>query len=116
MWLTGIINIFALVPLSITFLKYYISILSQLPSWACAFKVRRAGITDHQGVLEFLLSSPVHSPVPYCLYPEDGTLTSGAREGTSPENQGNFSTTRLEAHSEVRTLYKQDAYTHTLKQ
>lgn len=61
-------------------------------------------MVEQRSVLEFLISSPVRSPVPYCLYPEDGLLLSGTEDGSSPENQGNYTTTRLEAGNQVRTL------------
>ncbi|XP_075902331.1 prolyl endopeptidase-like [Nelusetta ayraudi] len=73
---------------------------TQLPPWACAFQVKRCSIADRQDVFEFLLSSPAHSPVPYCLYPEEGILMSGTGDKSFPENRGNYSTTRLEAPSE----------------
>uniref|UniRef100_UPI003AAD8D24 prolyl endopeptidase-like n=1 Tax=Centroberyx gerrardi TaxID=166262 RepID=UPI003AAD8D24 len=77
----------------------------QLPSWACAIETKRPGLADHHSVLEFLISSPVHPPVPYRLYPKDRLLLLGTEEdGTSPENQGNYITTRLEARSQDDTL------------
>lgn len=79
------------------------SVLPQLPPWACAFRVKRCGVADRQDVFEFLLSSPAHSPVPYCLYPEEGILMSGTGDKSLPENGGNYSPTRLEAPSEVGT-------------
>ncbi|KAA8583586.1 hypothetical protein FQN60_014794 [Etheostoma spectabile] len=76
----------------------------QLPSWACAIQTKKPGMADQHSVLEFLISSPVHFPVPYCLYPEDGLLLSGTEDGSSPENQGNYTTTRLEACNQDGTL------------
>ncbi|XP_056291507.1 prolyl endopeptidase-like isoform X2 [Pseudoliparis swirei] len=76
----------------------------QLPSWACAIQTKKPGVADQRSAFEFLISSPVHFPVPYCLYPEDGLLLSGTKDGTSPESQGNYSTTRLEACSQDGTL------------
>ncbi|KAI3363378.1 hypothetical protein L3Q82_011996, partial [Scortum barcoo] len=76
----------------------------QLPSWACAIKTKRPDMADQRSVFEFLISSPVHSPVPYCLHPEDGLLLPGPKDGSSPENQGNYTTTRLEACNHDGTL------------
>uniref|UniRef100_UPI0037E8CC89 prolyl endopeptidase-like n=1 Tax=Semicossyphus pulcher TaxID=241346 RepID=UPI0037E8CC89 len=75
----------------------------QLPSWACAIQTKNPGVADQRGVLEFLISSPVGSPVPYCLHPEEGLLLSGTEDGSPPENQGNYTTTCLEAPSQDGT-------------
>ncbi|XP_018552551.1 prolyl endopeptidase-like isoform X1 [Lates calcarifer] len=74
----------------------------QLPPWACAIETKKPGLAEQREVLEFLISSPVHPPVPHCLYPEDGLLLSG--DGSSLENQGNYTTTRLKACSQDGTL------------
>lgn len=76
----------------------------QLPSWACAIKTKKPGLADQQNMLEFLISSPVHPPVPYCLHPENGLLLSGTGDGSSPENQADYITTRLEACSQDGTF------------
>ncbi|XP_067466635.1 prolyl endopeptidase-like isoform X1 [Thunnus thynnus] len=76
----------------------------KLPSWACAIENKRPGLADQRSVFEFLISSPVHPPVPYCLYPEDGLLLSGTEDGPSPEKHSNYITTRLEACSQDGTL------------
>ncbi|XP_076600019.1 prolyl endopeptidase-like isoform X2 [Chaetodon auriga] len=76
----------------------------QLPSWACAIKTKKPDMADKCTVLEFLISSPVHSPVPYCLYPKDGLLLSVTKDGSSPENQGDYTTTRWEACNQDGTL------------
>lgn len=89
------------------------SVLSQLPPWACAFQVKRCSIAERQDVFEFLLSSPAHSPVPYCLYPEEGILVSGTGDESFPEDRGNYSTTRLEAPSEVGANFTSLTHTHT---
>ncbi|XP_029377377.1 prolyl endopeptidase-like isoform X2 [Echeneis naucrates] len=75
----------------------------QIPSWACTIQTKKPGLADQGKVLEFLISSPVHPPVPYCLYPEDGLLLSGTENGSS-EHQGNYITTRMEACSQDGTL------------
>ncbi|KAF0027113.1 hypothetical protein F2P81_019854 [Scophthalmus maximus] len=75
-----------------------------LPSWACAIETKKPGLADESKVLEFLLSSPVHPPVPYCLYLEDGLLLSGTEDGSFPVNRGNYTTRRLEACSQDHTL------------
>lgn len=77
---------------------------SKLPSWACAVQTKKPDLADQRSVFEFLISSPVHLPVSFCLHPEDGLLLSDTEERSSPENQGNYTTTRLEACSQVRTL------------
>nr|XP_061821369.1 prolyl endopeptidase-like isoform X1 [Nerophis lumbriciformis] len=75
----------------------------QLPSWACSVESKRPGLADQQGVLEFLISSPAHPPVSYCLYPEEGLLLPAP--ACSPENQGSaISTMRLQACSQDGTL------------
>ncbi|XP_072246795.1 prolyl endopeptidase-like isoform X2 [Leuresthes tenuis] len=76
----------------------------QLPRWACAIETKRPGLEDQQNVLEFLISSPVRAPVSYCLYPENGLLSSGTEDGSFPEEQAKFITTRLEACSQDGTL------------
>nr|XP_020505892.1 prolyl endopeptidase-like [Labrus bergylta] len=75
----------------------------ELPSWACAITTKKPSIADPRGVLEFLISSPVCPPVPYGLHVEDGLLLSGTENGSSPENQDNYTTTRLEARSQDGT-------------
>ncbi|XP_047458663.1 prolyl endopeptidase-like [Mugil cephalus] len=76
----------------------------ELPSWACAIETKKPGLADQQNVLELLISSPVHPPVPYCLHLEKRLLLSGTGDESSPENQANFTTTRLEARSQDDTL------------
>ncbi|XP_071336257.1 prolyl endopeptidase-like isoform X2 [Trachinotus anak] len=76
----------------------------ELPSWACAIETKKPGLADQGKVLEFLISSPVHPPVPYSLYPEDGLLLAGTEDRSSPENQPNYTTTHLEACSQDGTL------------
>ncbi|MEQ2222194.1 hypothetical protein ILYODFUR_023533 [Ilyodon furcidens] len=76
----------------------------QLPSWACAIETKKPGLADQQGVLEFLLSSPVHPPVPYSLDPGKGLLLSDAGNQTYLESQDKYITTRLEACSQDGTL------------
>uniref|UniRef100_A0A3Q4MQP9 Prolyl endopeptidase n=1 Tax=Neolamprologus brichardi TaxID=32507 RepID=A0A3Q4MQP9_NEOBR len=75
-----------------------------LPSWACAIKTKKPSLADQQNMLEFLISSPVHPPVPYCLHPENELLLSGTEDGSSPENQADYITTRLEACSQDGTF------------
>ncbi|XP_023134272.2 prolyl endopeptidase-like isoform X1 [Amphiprion ocellaris] len=75
-----------------------------LPSWTCALETKKPGLAEKQNVLEFLISSPVHPPVPYCLYPENGLLLSATGDGSSPENLDNYMTTRFEACSQDGTL------------
>uniref|UniRef100_A0A7N6B7Y3 Prolyl endopeptidase n=1 Tax=Anabas testudineus TaxID=64144 RepID=A0A7N6B7Y3_ANATE len=72
----------------------------QLPSWACAIETKKAALADQRNVLEFLISSPVHPPVSYCLYPEDRLLS----PRTGVENPSNYTTTRLQACSQDGTL------------
>ncbi|KAG7512974.1 prolyl endopeptidase-like [Solea senegalensis] len=75
-----------------------------LPSWACAIETKKPGLADKLEALEILISSPVHPPVPYCLYPEDGLLLSHSEDGFSPENQDNNTITRLQACSQDGAL------------
>lgn len=56
-------------------------------------------MADHEGVFEFLISSPVHAPVSYRLNPKVGLLATDTQE-----RQDNIITTRLQACSKVRTL------------
>ncbi|XP_028324862.1 prolyl endopeptidase-like isoform X2 [Gouania willdenowi] len=76
----------------------------QLPSWTCAIESRKPGLADQQDLIQFLISSPFHPPLPFCLYPERGLLLSGTEEGSSLDNQDRFITTRLEACSRDGTL------------
>ncbi|XP_069549094.1 prolyl endopeptidase-like [Brachyistius frenatus] len=76
----------------------------QLPSWACTIETRKPGLADQQNEFEFLISSPVQPPVPYCLYPENGMLLSGTEDGSSPDSQVSYITTRLEACSQDGSL------------
>ncbi|XP_034093995.1 prolyl endopeptidase-like [Gymnodraco acuticeps] len=76
----------------------------QLPSWACTIQTKKPGMGDRGSVLEFLISSPVHTPMPYSLSPEDGLLLSGFKDGSSPGAQGRITTTRLEACNQDGTL------------
>lgn len=61
-------------------------------------------MAGRESVFEFLMSSPVHSPVSCRLNPAVGLLATDTEDGLSPESQGNILTTRLEACSEVTTL------------
>uniref|UniRef100_A0A3P8RV63 Prolyl endopeptidase n=1 Tax=Amphiprion percula TaxID=161767 RepID=A0A3P8RV63_AMPPE len=66
-------------------LLYISTLILKLPSWTCALETKKPGLAEKQNVLEFLISSPVHPPVPYCLYPENGhteTLSGGKEDGT----------------------------------
>ncbi|XP_042357627.1 prolyl endopeptidase-like [Plectropomus leopardus] len=72
----------------------------QLPCWACSIQTKTPGLADQRSVFEFLISSPVRPPMPYCLYPADGLLLSGTKDGSPPEMQGGYTTTRLEACSQ----------------
>lgn len=83
---------------------FYSVFVPKLPSWACAVETKKPGLADHQDEFEFLLSSPVHSPEPYTLYPKKGLLLSGTGNISSPENRAKYITTRLEACSQVRTF------------
>lgn len=56
-------------------------------------------MAEQESVFEFLISSPVHSPVSYCLHPKVGLL-----ETDTQARQDNIITTRLQACSNVRTL------------
>ncbi|KAE8280850.1 Prolyl endopeptidase-like [Larimichthys crocea] len=85
----------------------------QLPSWACAIEIKKAGMAEQDSMLEFLISSPVRPPVPYRLYLEDGRLISGTKDGSSPGNHSNYTTTRLEACSQDGTLVPVTLF-HTL--
>ncbi|XP_011601454.2 prolyl endopeptidase-like [Takifugu rubripes] len=75
----------------------------QLPSWACSIKPKRPDMAQQEHVFEFLISSPVHSPVSCCLYPEVGLLATDTEGELSPESQDNIITTRLEARSKDGT-------------
>lgn len=68
-------------------------------------------MAEQERVFEFLISSPVHSPVSCCLYPEVGLLVTDTEDGLSPERQDNIITTRLEARSKVRALVIQQSCT-----
>ncbi|XP_037829557.1 prolyl endopeptidase-like isoform X2 [Kryptolebias marmoratus] len=76
----------------------------QLPSWAFAIETKKPGLAGQQDVLEFLLSSPVHPPVPFSLCPKKGLLLSGSGNESSPESRAKWITTRLEACSQDGTL------------
>lgn len=79
-------------------------LIPKLPSWACFIETKNLGLADQSKAFEFLISSPVHPPVPHCLYPEDGLLLSDTEDRWSPEKQSNYTTTHLEACSQVRAL------------
>ena len=85
------------------------TLVPQLPTWACAIETKRPGLADQCKVLELLISSPVHPPVPYCLYPEDGLLLPVTEDGSVRENKDDYATARLEACSQVR----RHMHTHT---
>ncbi|XP_014326176.1 prolyl endopeptidase-like [Xiphophorus maculatus] len=76
----------------------------ELPSWACAIETKKPGLADRQNVLEFLLSSPVHPPVPFSLDPEKGLLLSDPGTQTNSESHHKSVTTRLKACSQDGTL------------
>nr|XP_015800107.2 prolyl endopeptidase-like isoform X2 [Nothobranchius furzeri] len=75
-----------------------------LPPWACAFESKKPGLADQQDVFDFLLSSPVHPPVPHVLYPKEGLLLSGSGNDSYPNNQAKYITTHLEVCSQDGTL------------
>ncbi|CAJ1067083.1 prolyl endopeptidase-like [Xyrichtys novacula] len=75
----------------------------ELPSWACAITIKKPSMADQSAVFQFLISSPVCPPVPYNLYPEDGLLLCSTKDGSSPENQNNYTTTRLKVCSQDGT-------------
>ncbi|KAM4599033.1 prolyl endopeptidase-like isoform 2-T2 [Fundulus diaphanus] len=72
----------------------------QLPPWACAIETKKPVLADQQDVLEFLLSSPVHPPVPYALDPGKGLVLSDAGNQTDAKSQDKYITTRLKACSQ----------------
>uniref|UniRef100_A0A087XZ18 Prolyl endopeptidase n=1 Tax=Poecilia formosa TaxID=48698 RepID=A0A087XZ18_POEFO len=76
----------------------------ELPSWACSIETKKPGLADRQDVLEFLLSSPVHPPVPFSLDPEKGLLLSDPGTQTHSESHDKYVTTRLKACSQDGTL------------
>ncbi|KAK2921679.1 prolyl endopeptidase-like [Channa argus] len=92
--------ILIIVPLTHTKEAYILN----FPSWASAINTNRPGLADQHSVLKFLISSPVHPPVPYHLYTEDRLLFPVTEDGSFLENQGNYNTTRLEACSKDGTL------------
>lgn len=61
-------------------------------------------MAEQESVFEFLISSPVHSPVSYRLHAKVGLLATDAQE-----RQDNVITTRLQACSKVRTLLIQES-------
>lgn len=75
----------------------------QLPSWACSIRAKRPDVAEQESVFEFLISSPVHAPASYRLYPKVGLLATDTQE-----RQDNIITTRLQACSKVRTLLIQE--------
>ncbi|KAM3605618.1 uncharacterized protein V6R79_002085 [Siganus canaliculatus] len=74
-----------------------------LPSWACAIKSKKPDVGNQCNEFEFLISSPVHSPVPCRLHPEEGLLLSGTKDGATSEKHGRFTITRLESCSQDGT-------------
>uniref|UniRef100_A0A3P9N657 Prolyl endopeptidase n=1 Tax=Poecilia reticulata TaxID=8081 RepID=A0A3P9N657_POERE len=76
----------------------------ELPSWACSIETKKLGLADRQDVLEFLLSSPVHPPVPFSLDPEKGLLLSDSGTQAHSESHDKYITTRLKACSQDGTL------------
>ncbi|XP_061600921.1 prolyl endopeptidase-like isoform X2 [Cololabis saira] len=76
----------------------------ELPVWACAIETKSSGLADQQNGLKFLISSPVHEPMPYCLYPENGLLLSEFGNGSTAEKEAEYITTRFEACSQDGTL------------
>uniref|UniRef100_A0A3B5M0V2 Prolyl endopeptidase n=1 Tax=Xiphophorus couchianus TaxID=32473 RepID=A0A3B5M0V2_9TELE len=76
----------------------------ELPSWACAIETKKPGLADRQNVLEFLLSSPVHPPVPFSLDPEKRLLLSDPGTQTNSESHHKYVTTRSKACSQDGTL------------
>ncbi|KAM9364107.1 prolyl endopeptidase-like [Pholidichthys leucotaenia] len=91
----------ALIVVSLTHPKE--AYIIQLPSWACAIEIKDPDLAEQQNLLEFSISSPVHPPASYRLYPKKGLLLSGTEDRSSPENL-NYITTRLEACSQDGTL------------
>ncbi|XP_015233660.1 PREDICTED: prolyl endopeptidase-like [Cyprinodon variegatus] len=76
----------------------------QLPSWACAIETKKPGLADQQDVFEFLLSSPVHPPVPFSLDLRKGLLLSATGKQAFSKSQEKYFTTRLQACSQDGTL------------
>uniref|UniRef100_A0A1A7XAG4 Prolyl endopeptidase n=2 Tax=Iconisemion striatum TaxID=60296 RepID=A0A1A7XAG4_9TELE len=95
-------NQFSLIVIPLTHPKEPYTV--QLPPWACAVESKKPGLAVQQDVLDFLLSSPVHPPVPHVLYPKEGLLLSGSGNDSYPDNQAKYITTHLEACSQDGTL------------
>lgn len=77
----------------------------QLPPWACVVQTNHPGLADPHAEFEFLISSPVQPPVPYCLHLKEGLLVPGADNAPPPKVQHSSLPTRLEAPSQVRRLH-----------
>lgn len=76
----------------------------ELPHWACSIETKKPGSAEQQDVFEFLLSSPVHPPVPYALDPGKGLLLSDTGNQSYSQSQDKYITTRLKACSQDGTL------------
>ncbi|XP_055018690.1 prolyl endopeptidase-like isoform X2 [Boleophthalmus pectinirostris] len=76
----------------------------ELPSWACAFEAKKAGVGGKTNTLEFLISSPVHPPHQFCLLPEEGLVLSAEGNKIYIDQLNTITTSRLEACSKDGTL------------
>ncbi|XP_078477807.1 prolyl endopeptidase-like [Lampetra planeri] len=67
-------------------------------------QTKSPGLADSHSQFEFLISSPVQPPVPYCLHLEEGLLLPGTDNTPPPKIQHSSLPTRLEASSQDGTL------------
>ncbi|KAG7462653.1 hypothetical protein MATL_G00187030 [Megalops atlanticus] len=73
----------------------------QLPSWACALETRPDRVAGGEA-FQFLLSSPVHPPVPFLYSPREHQLF--LEEDPTAPPLPDYHTTRLEAPSQDGTM------------
>lgn len=76
----------------------------ELPFWACAFETKKGSEADKTNALEFLISSPCHPPMRFCLLPEEALVLSAKGNRSFTEELNSFTTSRLEACSKDGTL------------
>ncbi|XP_072292669.1 prolyl endopeptidase-like [Eucyclogobius newberryi] len=76
----------------------------KLPSWVSTFETKKAGVADKTNTLEFLISSPVHPPMRFCLLPEESLILGAEDNKSSTDQLNSFMTSRLKATSKDDTL------------
>lgn len=76
----------------------------ELPSWACSVEMKKGAGSDKTSTFQFLISSPAHPAMCFCLLPEQGLVLSDKGNERFSKDLDSFTSSRLEARSKDGTL------------